>query len=173
MILRLRPWRISRWHGAIRWDNRSGNQDSYENITGLISEEEFLSINEHKNVSLAILGLQVDSIKQLFDEGNLDRFSRLQLWETVERLTASMGRCERIKNTVFPTTCRQGLHMAIYLFVIFLAPSESLQFSIVLEVLILVIISMVFFFLEKATFRIQDPLKITRLTPRWPRFPEP
>ncbi len=67
MILRSRPWRISRWHGAIRWDNRSGNHDSYENITGLISEEEFLSINEHKNVPLAILGLQVDSIKQLFD----------------------------------------------------------------------------------------------------------
>jgi len=108
---------------------------------------------------LAILGLQVDSIKQLFDEGNLDRFSRLQPEEIVERLTASMGRCERIKNTVFPTTCRQGLHMAIYLFVIFLAPSESLQFSIVLEVLILVIISMVFFFLEKATFRIQDPFE--------------
>lgn len=59
-----------------------------------------MSINEHKNVPLAILGLQVDSIKQLFDEGDLDRFSRLQLWETVERLTASMGRCERIKNGI-------------------------------------------------------------------------
>ncbi|MEO2050815.1 MAG: bestrophin family ion channel [Allomuricauda sp.] len=134
-------------------------QDPYENITGLISEEEFLSINEHKNVPLAILGLQVDSIKQLFDEGELDRFSRLQLEETVERLTASMGRCERIKNTVFPTTYRQGLHMAIYLFVIFLALSEPLQLSVVLEVLILVIISMVFFFLEKAAFRIQDPFE--------------
>ena len=134
-------------------------QDPYENITDLISEEEFLSINEHKNVPLAILGLQVDSIKQLFDEGELDRFSRLQLEETVERLTASMGRCERIKNTVFPTTYRQGLHMAIYLFVIFLALSEPLQLSVVLEVLILVIISMVFFFLEKAAFRIQDPFE--------------
>lgn len=134
-------------------------QDPYENITGLISEEEFLSINEHKNVPLAILGLQVDSIKHLFDEGELDRFSRLQLEETVERLTASMGRCERIKNTVFPTTYRQGLHMAIYLFVIFLALSEPLQLSVVLEVLILVIISMVFFFLEKAAFRIQDPFE--------------
>jgi len=49
--------------------------------------------------------------------------------------------------------------MAIYLLVIFLAPSEPLQLSVVLEVLILVIISMVFFFLEKAAFRIQDPFE--------------
>ncbi len=135
------------------------NTDPFKNLGGLISDAELKDIQSQKNVPLGILNLQTESIKKLFDEGKLDGFSRLQVEGTLARLTASMGKCERIKNTVFPTTYRKGLHLAIYLFVIFLAMSEPLRLVVVLEVFILVIISMVFFFLEKAAFRLQDPFE--------------
>ena len=135
------------------------NTDPFKNLSGLISDAELKEIQEQKNVPLGILNFQTESIKKLFDEGTLDGFARLQLEGTLARLTASMGKCERIKNTVFPTTYRKGLHLAIYLFVIFLAMSEPLRLSVILEVFILVIISMVFFFLEKAAFRLQDPFE--------------
>ncbi|SDQ06327.1 bestrophin family protein [Flagellimonas zhangzhouensis] len=134
-------------------------QNPYENLDGLISESELELLQSQKNVPLGILDFQADSIKTLFDEGKLDNFSRLQFEETLERLTASMGRCERIKNTVFPTTYRKGLHLAIYLFVIFLSLTEPLNLNIVIEVLVLLILSMVFLFLEKAAFRLQDPFE--------------
>lgn len=133
--------------------------DPFKNLGGLISDSELEHLQSQKNVPLGILNFQTDSIKKQFDEGKLDGFSRLQLEGTLARLTASMGKCERIKNTVFPTTYRKGLHLAIYLFVIFLAMSEPLRLVVVLEVFILVIISMVFFFLEKAAFRLQDPFE--------------
>jgi Predicted membrane protein len=135
------------------------NTDPFKNLNGLISDAELKEIQAQKNIPLGILNFQTESIKKLFDEGTLDGFARLQLEGTLARLTASMGKCERIKNTVFPTTYRKGLHLAIYLFVIFLAMSEPLRLSVILEVFILVIISMVFFFLEKAAFRLQDPFE--------------
>ncbi len=134
-------------------------QNPYEHIDGLISASELEHLQSQKNVPLGILDFQTESIKTLFDDGKLDTFSRLQFEETLERLTASMGKCERIKNTVFPTTYRKGLHLAIYLFVIFLSLTEPLNLNIIIEVLVLLILSMVFLFLEKAAFRLQDPFE--------------
>jgi len=133
--------------------------DPYDNFDGLIPDSELKGLRSQKNVPLGILDLQTDSLKELFDDGKLDKFSRLQLEETMERLTSSMGKCERIKNTVFPTSYRKGLHLAIYLFVIFLSLTEPLNLSIFIEVPVLVILSMVFLFLEKAAFRLQDPFE--------------
>lgn len=133
--------------------------DPFENFDGLIPDSELKRLQSQKNVPLGILDLQTDSLKELFDDGKLDKFSRLQLEETMERLTSSMGKCERIKNTVFPTSYRKGLHLAIYLFVIFLSLTEPLNLSIFIEVPVLIILSMVFLFLEKAAFRLQDPFE--------------
>lgn len=71
-----------------------------------------------------------------------------------------MGKCERIKKAIFPPIYRYGLHGAIYLFVIFLSLSVTFKLQhFVLEFMILVIVSMVFFFLEKAAYRMQDPFE--------------
>ena len=70
-----------------------------------------------------------------------------------------MGKCERIKNTIFPTSYSSALHVAIYLFSIFLAISEPFKLDFILEIVILVLISSVFFSLEKAAYRLQDPFE--------------
>jgi putative membrane protein len=135
-------------------------EDSIDELRKWISAINFEQIEAQKNVPLGILSIQTRNIRQLYLNSELDRFSQIRIEETLERLTTSMGKCERIKSTVFPPMYKYGLHATIYLFVIFLALSVSFRLQhIVLEMVILVIVSMVFFFLEKAAFRMQDPFE--------------
>ena len=135
-------------------------EDSKDELRKWISAINFEQLKTQKNYPLGILSIQTRSIRQLYLNNQLDRFSQIRIEETLERLTTSMGKCERIKNTVFPPLYKYGLHATIYLFVVFLALSVSFRLQhIVLEMAILVIVSMVFFFLEKAAFRMQDPFE--------------
>ncbi len=136
---------------------------SEKNIKDLekwLTPEDYIKILKSKNVPLQILSLQSLTIRQLHQDNKLDKFSQIQLENTLMRLTASMGKCERIKNTAFPPTYRLGLHLTIYMFVVFLSLSVAFKLQhFILEFCILIIVSAVFFFLEKAAFRLQDPFE--------------
>ena len=134
-------------------------QNELEDIRDLLTTDEIEKLEIQKNIPLKILGFQINSIKELFATEKIEEFARTQLEETINKLTTSMGKCERIKNTVFPTNYSYTLHMAIYLFVVFLAISEPFKLDFILEVVILVLISSVFFSLEKAAYRLQDPFE--------------
>jgi ion channel-forming bestrophin family protein len=132
-------------------------QEIWPVLEDLLSEEEIKKLREHSNVPLAISQLQNGCLKKLYDEKLLNEFALLQIEKTLNDLVASMGRAERIKNTVFPPTFGQILHAAIYLFAVFLSLSSSFHLNIVLQVVILISVSMMFFFLEMLAHRLQDP----------------
>ncbi|MBL3655127.1 bestrophin family protein [Fulvivirga sediminis] len=125
-----------------------------------LSEDDIKLVNDHKHKPLCLLSLQNMNIRELHKMGKIDKFSQIKIEETLASLTASMGKCERIKNTVFPAIYRYGLHTTIYLFVIFLSLSVAFELQhFMLQFFILLIVSTVFFFLEKAAFRMQDPFE--------------
>ncbi len=132
-------------------------QDILAVLEDLLSEEEIKKIGEHSNVPLAISQLQNRCLKKLYDDNLLNEFARIQIEKTLNDLVASMGRAERIKNTVFPPTFGQILHAAIYLFAVFLSLSSSFHLNLVLQVVILISVSMMFFFLEMLAHRLQNP----------------
>lgn len=135
-------------------------QDASVVVKEWLSEKEVASLIGCNNLPMGILSLQSQSLRQLHDDQALDKLSQIELEKTIARLTASMGKCERIKKTVFPPIYRYGLHGSIYLFVVFLSLSVAFKLQhFVLEFIILVIVSMVFFFLEKAAYRMQDPFE--------------
>ena len=150
-------------HRQIAWCYALGRslrgQDPLPELDGLLPAGELDGLRPHKNVPLKLLADHTRTLKQLSTDELLDSFARLQLEETVERLTASMGKCERIKNTVFPTNYRKGLHAAIYLFVIFLTLALPLHLVYWLEVAIILVVAMIFFYLEKAAVLLQDPFE--------------
>ena len=74
------------------------------------------------------------------------------------RFSDSMGMAERINNTVFPTTYRLYLHFTIYLFVITLSIGLN-NVKVYFELPLLLLISMVFFLLEKTAYHLQDPFR--------------
>lgn len=123
-----------------------------------LSEEDKAFIATHNNKPLAILQLNIDDLKQLRREQQLDSFSHVQLDSTLVRFCDSMGKAERINNTVFPVTYRLFLHAAIYLFVIVLSLSLK-NIPPLFETPLLLLISALFLLLQKTAHHLQDPFK--------------
>lgn len=148
-------------HYQIAWcyalDKSLRKQDIFKSLEHLLSNEDLEKVKTQSNIPLAINQLQTKAVRTLYKNGRFDEFARTQLEETLTRLVASMGKCERIKNTVFPPTYGQTLNIAIYLFVIFLSLSSVLELNLLLQIIILTSISMVFFFLQKLAHQLQDP----------------
>jgi putative membrane protein len=82
----------------------------------------------------------------------------MQVDQTIVRLTESMGKAERIKNTVFPTTYRLFLHFFIFLFIFLLAISLISRGG-GSQIPILFFISLPFILLEMTATLLQDPFE--------------
>ena len=126
------------------------------NANRFFSPEELEEISAHSNKPLAILQLNSQHLAALRQRGDFDSFSHIQLNNTIVNLTNSMGMVERIKSTVFPATYKLFLHLFIYLFVITLSISLG-DVEIYFELPLLLIISSVFFLLERTATHLQDP----------------
>ncbi len=111
-----------------------------------------------KNKPLALLQLNVMEIKRLRQQEELSDFENIQLNNTCVRFSDSMGAAERINNTVFPTIYRMFLHFTIYLFCIILSIALK-DIWLVYEIPLLILISFVFFTLEKTAYYLQDPFR--------------
>jgi len=83
-----------------------------------LSEEDRLEVSKQSNVHNAILSIQARDLQKLLDNNNIDGFKYLQINEMLTRFTDSMGMCERIKNTIFPTTYSYLTKVFIWLFVV-------------------------------------------------------
>ncbi|WP_276389158.1 bestrophin family protein [Eudoraea chungangensis] len=127
-------------------------------IKDFIAPDEFHSISKKQHIPLALLDLQSEDLRQLSKNIQLNAYQQVQIDSTLVRLTASMGKAERIKNTVFPRTYRNVLHFFIYIFLGLLSLSLEDIYGF-LEIPLLVLISIPFFMLEKIAFTIQDPFE--------------
>ncbi|TRW24303.1 hypothetical protein FMM05_10750 [Flavobacterium zepuense] len=123
-----------------------------------LSPEDITVLNKHKNKPLGILQLNVHQISELKDKGQLSDFTHVQLNNTCVKFSDWMGMAERINNTVFPTTYRLFLHFTIYLFVVILSIGLK-GIMLAYEIPLLMLISLVFFLLEKTAYYLQDPFR--------------
>lgn len=128
------------------------------NIKDFLTEEELQYVMRHENKPLAIVNLNKRAIKQLKEEGKINEFQEVELSRTLMRFIDSMGKSERIKNTVFPKTYRMVLHLSIYIFLGALAASLTDLHSYY-EVPVMMIMSLPFFLLEKTALYMQDPFE--------------
>ncbi|RDI14492.1 bestrophin family protein [Flavobacterium sp. AG291] len=132
--------------------------NALENCEEFLSEQEINRVNAHKNKTLAILQLNVEDIRTIRNKNNLSDFEHIQLNNTCVRFSDSMGAAERINSTVFPTTYRMFLHFTIYLFVIILSIALK-GVTLLYELPLLMLLSLVFFMLEKTAYYLQDPFR--------------
>ncbi|MFP9113664.1 bestrophin family protein [Flavobacterium sp. RHBU_3] len=131
-------------------------QPSLEGCEKLLSHTDIENLKKHNNKVLGILQQNVLQVSELHKQGVISDFTHVQFNNIFIRFSDNMGMAERIKNTVFPTTYRIFLHFAIYLFVITLSIALN-NVKILFELPLLLLISMVFFLLEKAADDLQDP----------------
>ncbi|RRB06330.1 bestrophin family protein [Larkinella rosea] len=112
------------------------------------------------NIPNALLADHGLAISQLFREGQISDFQMLHLSTSLNNLTDSMGRCERIKNTPFPRTTTFNLRVFIYLFAAIL-PFCFEADLFYLDVPLVTLISCAFLLLEKSGIQLQNPFENT------------
>ncbi|MCG8308576.1 MAG: hypothetical protein MI975_14380 [Cytophagales bacterium] len=132
--------------------------DPIQDLKKLVDNNEIKLLRQKQNVSNAILYMQAEEIKRLYESGWLDKYQFVQLDGTLSRLTDSMGKCERIKNTVFPASYSLLVDLLIYLWIFFLPFGLVDMIGLIL---IPTTISLAFSFLviEKVAIFMQDPFE--------------
>ncbi|MBC8154538.1 MAG: hypothetical protein H7Z72_16665 [Bacteroidetes bacterium] len=133
-------------------------QDSTDRLREFLSPSDARRIAKSDNRPNALLLDHGMAIRELYGLEQLTDYQMVQLSTTLVNLTDSMGRCERIKNTVFPRTYTFNLQAFIYLFSAILpfCFEEDIYF---LDVPLVTLISCAFILIEKSAFQLQDPFE--------------
>lgn len=127
-----------------------------DGLDRFLPKEDLDHIKAHRNKPLAIQQLNALALGQLRTQNAIDSFCHVQVNNTIVNLVNAMGMAERIKSTIFPATYRLFLHFFIYLFVVTLSISLS-GIESYFEIPLLLVISSVFFLLERTATHLQDP----------------
>lgn len=110
------------------------------------------------NVPNAIIALHSTHIKRLVDDRLISDYQQVQLDDTLMRFCDAMGKCERIKNTIFPMSYSKLIHFLIYLFALFIPFSIETE-SILIKAIITALIPLIFLVIERTAILMQDPFE--------------
>jgi ion channel-forming bestrophin family protein len=137
---------------SLRQLNPTGGLDKF------LSRRELESLNRFNNVPMALLDQHARDLRRGLEEGYINRYQQIELDRTLTRLCDNMGKCERIKNTVFPSTYSLYIHFSLLLFISML-PFGVIDYFGFLEVPLVVAISACFLLIEKMAIHLQDPFE--------------
>ncbi|AZA53749.1 bestrophin family protein [Chryseobacterium sp. G0201] len=112
------------------------------------------------NIPNAILDEHSYHVRQIAEKGLISDFKEVQLTEVLMRLCDNMGKCERLKNTVFPRAYSILIHTLIYVFA-FILPFGLEDSQLTLEIITTIIIPLIFVAIEKTAIIMQDPFENT------------
>lgn len=107
---------------------------------------------------MAILDLQGLDLQKANDKRLLNTYQQVEIDRTLSRLCDSMGKCERIKNTIFPATYSLYIHFSL-LFFFLLLPFAVVEFFGAMTIPVIIAIAAVFFLIEKMAIHLQDPFE--------------
>ncbi len=133
-------------------------QDTLDIAPAYLSQEDLKYLKTTRNTPNAALLLQGKDLQHALDEGWINPFQQVELDKTLTRLCDSMGKCERIKKTVFPTTYSLYINLALYLFIIIL-PFGLTEYLGGVLVPLVILISSAFLLIEKMAINLQDPFE--------------
>lgn len=112
----------------------------------------------HSNIPNALLLKHSQEVSAFYQDGKINSVQEIQLDSTISRLGDAMGRCERIKNTVFPGNYSMLLHFLILIFSTLL-PLGFTDSSILMEVALTTLFAGTFFLIERTAIFMQDPFE--------------
>jgi len=112
------------------------------------------------NIPNALLDAHSKQIREVASAKYLSEFQQLQLNDTVTKLCDSMGKCERLKNTVFPRSYSILVHILIYVFAAVL-PFGLDDRQLMVEIAITILVPTMFIAIERTSIIMQDPFENT------------
>lgn len=115
-------------------------------------------VKEHKlsknNIPNAIINQHSEALSKL----EISDFKQIQIDSTLSRLCDSMGKCERIKNTVFQKSYSLLVHFFIYVFASLLPFGLDDKYVLV-EIFLTALIPIIFIAIERTAIILQDPFE--------------
>jgi putative membrane protein len=130
--------------------------DGREGLDRHIPKREVLHVCRYSNVPMGLLELHARDLNYALKQGWINEYQQVQLDQTLSRLCDAMGKCERIKNTVFPATYSLYIHFAMNFFILLL-PFALIEYFGFIEVPMVVAIAASFLLIEKMAIHLQDP----------------
>jgi putative membrane protein len=119
-------------------------------------EHEYVSAQD--NIPNAILNLIQFKLADLHDAGKIQTLLYQNMDNTLQRLCDAMGKCERIKNTIFPTQYSFFVHLVIVIFTLVL-PMGLVESIGRIAIPITFTISFLFFYVEWISYVMQSPFE--------------
>lgn len=110
------------------------------------------------NLPNALLSEHSETLLAAKENNMVNDFQQVQIDSTIARLCDSMGKCERIKNTIFPKAHSLLIHTIIYVFATMLPFGLSDQYLAV-EIGLTIGIPIIFLAIEKTSILMQDPFE--------------
>ncbi|GAB2797333.1 bestrophin family ion channel [Rhabdobacter roseus] len=123
-----------------------------------LNEEEKAFVAHHDNVPNAILQLIQNQFRDAYDQGYLHPLFFQNLDDTIRRLCDAMGKCERIKSTVFPTQYSFFILITVVIFTLIL-PMGLVDSIGGLAIPVTFMISWLFLYVESIAFIMQNPFE--------------
>jgi len=130
--------------------------DPRDGLERHIPKREVSFVCRYVNVPMGLLELHARDLNYALKQGWLNEYQQVQLDSTLSRLCDAMGKCERIKNTVFPATYSLYIHFAMNFFILLL-PFALIEYFGLIEVPLVVAIASSFLLIEKMAIHLQDP----------------
>jgi putative membrane protein len=134
------------------------NKDAIKPLTGLVSEDELRFIKNHQNIPNAILMLHARDLRIAKNHKRINMYQQVEIDNTLSRLCDEMGKCERIKNTIFPTTYSMYIRLTLCLFILLL-PFGLTSVLSWFAIPLITAIAAAFFLIEKMAIHLQDPFE--------------
>lgn len=133
-------------------------QDSGYGIEKYIGRSDVQHIKNFNNTPMAILDLQGQDLQKAYHNGLINSYQQVEIDRTLTKLCDAMGKCERIKNTIFPATYSLYIHFSL-LFFFLLLPFAVVDFFGFMSIPVVIAIAAVFFLIEKMAIHLQDPFE--------------
>ena len=130
--------------------------DPLSEIGKYMSATEKDELSKKNNKHNEILKLMELKLSQMREKDMIDGFQHVALDNTLKQLCDHMGKCERIKNTVFPERYRGYTHKGILIFLVML-PYGMLFSTGPFSILICSIVAFFFLMIESIAYSLQDP----------------
>jgi putative membrane protein len=140
--------------------NRSlRNQDAKEGLDKYLVKRDVQHLKNYSHTPMALLELHSNDLQQALENGWINAYQQVEIDRTLTRLADAMGKCERIKNTVFPVTYSLYIHLSLIVFFVLLPFSLIEVFGVIFFIPALIAIASVFFLIEKMAIHLQDPFE--------------
>jgi putative membrane protein len=129
-----------------------------EQVKSNLSDIDYNTVTSQLNVPNAILKLMEKQLASLHRNNQLDPFHYGLMDQTIKDLCDHMGKCERIKNTVFPVHYGFFIRLSIIIFALLL-PLELVEFLGILIIPVTFAVILFISVIESIADYLQDPLE--------------